>query len=1273
MAGSFLSRRTRFGVSGALLILLIFFFLLPSAFRGARLAIASKKNDIKDWLPSDFRETVELAWFAKYFIGESFVVATWDGCTPGDQRLNLLANKLERESAERDLSTAPADVARARELAEKLQLFLEPAELNNWGGLNEKWFATPSGRYYFITPDGRFYRWDDESNAVGGLFRAAERRLGTYELKGQFVVALGEPSTKEKTNAYYNDPTLLAASLFQSVQTGSELVEELSREGGPLWPVDLTDASQRSEIAETRAIERLTGTLFAPAVPEDFEWTPEAVLENIPPSMHQDLPTDFDQRVRSAVQAIEDRMASARTSLKDTTTEQRDAAWAELCSAIGIPVPPRQTCVLVTLTPLGKEHLARSIGRGVLGAPRGRLLILADQSGVAAAPPPSMAPPPFDHPEDQVRSASGRAMLRIGGPPVDNVAIDEEGTVTLIRLVGYSGLVGIALSFLCFRSIKLTIMIFMVGLSSAVLGLAITYWAGGHVDAILMTMPSMVYISGLSGAIHIVNYCRDEAHERGSEGAIMRAVKHAWGPAFLCSFTTALGLFSLCTSNLVPIRNFGLYTGIAVMTMLAVLFTYMPAALTAFPPSFLTNLGRKKTKSKGRLADERPAAAAMVQTNWVSELWATVGRWITGHHAFVSIACSIVLIVSCAGVFRINTTVQLLKLFDEESRIISDYGYLENNFGKLVPMEVVVRVPPAMVAENRSTEDDVAGAGALPTDAAVASNAAANPAAHPLTVLERVEAVGRIDTVARRALGEGGTGVIGKTMSAVTFLPPLPEASSGYSLVRARFQNRLNASLATLEETDCYRVENGGPRNGSELWRISLRVGALSNVDYGQFVGDLRLAVTPVLDAYRARSMILSALQDTEANKNPRKLPSILFIGHREPKSLDTEKLIDPSLNEAGDAAGVADIKSLIQTKTIYAATIAELMANEKVRRPVWIDLDSPDAKLKPGDERWDKLISAVDCVVLLDGQTGVDAAALAKNAKRFVDVRLATMPVAEPTLDGAIPIDANAGPLEAIYTGIVPVVYKAQRTLLQSLIVSTIMASVSIALTMAFLMIPGYLPGALFRPKTLYYGLMAGSVAMIPNMFPIVMVFGIMGHANILVDIGTMMTASVALGIAVDDTIHFLSWFRQYIDEGMSRVEAVIETYRRVGPAMMQTAFVGGLGMFVFALSTFTPTQRFGTLMLVLLMTALLGDLILLPALLAGPLGRWFRPRGPVPVKTIPVTTHPYEGEAALVSGNGQPAADAAELVGIHNGSNRTAAPKGLHGQRSATTPADN
>ena len=102
----------------------------------------------------------------------------------------------------------------------------------------------------------------------------------------------------------------------------------------------------------------------------------------------------------------------------------------------------------------------------------------------------------------------------MGGPPVDNTAIDEEGTVTLVRLVGYSVLLGIVLSYLCFASIKITVMVFIVGGTSAMLSMAIVWWTSGRVDAILMSMPSLVYVLGLSGAIHVVNYYRDEVRAR---------------------------------------------------------------------------------------------------------------------------------------------------------------------------------------------------------------------------------------------------------------------------------------------------------------------------------------------------------------------------------------------------------------------------------------------------------------------------------------------------------------------------------------------------------------------------------------------------------------------------------------------------------------------------------------------------------------------------------------------------------------------------------------
>jgi hypothetical protein len=68
-----------------------------------------------------------------------------------------------------------------------------------------------------------------------------------------------------------------------------------------------------------------------------------------------------------------------------------------------------------------------------------------------------------------------------------------------------------------------------------------------------------------------------------------------------------------------------------------------------------------------------------------------------------------------------------------------------------------------------------------------------------------------------------------------------------------------------------------------------------------------------------------------------------------------------------------------------------------------------------------------------------------------------------------------------------------------------------------------------------------------------------------------------------------------------------------------MQAAAISGLGLSVFALSTFTPTQRFGYLMLTILFAGLVAELIMLPALLAGPLGRFCSPRQSRKVKANP------------------------------------------------------
>jgi predicted RND superfamily exporter protein len=192
----------------------------------------------------------------------------------------------------------------------------------------------------------------------------------------------------------------------------------------------------------------------------------------------------------------------------------------------------------------------------------------------------------------------------------------------------------------------------------------------------------------------------------------------------------------------------------------------------------------------------------------------------------------------------------------------------------------------------------------------------------------------------------------------------------------------------------------------------------------------------------------------------------------------------------------------------------------------------------------------------------------------------------------------AGSGPIDAVYTGIVPLIYKAQRTLLDDLLMSFISA---------FFIIGGMM-------MVLLRGVRPGLIAMLPNVFPAIVLFGAMGLSGTLCDIGSMMTAGAALGIAVDDTIHFLTWFRRGMAEGRSRHEAIRFAHAHCARAMIQTTVICGFGLLVFALSSFVPTSRFAWLMAAMLGTGLIGDLIFLPALLAGPLGKYFEPKASSP-----------------------------------------------------------
>jgi len=637
--------------------------------------------------------------------------------------------------------------------------------------------------------------------------------------------------------------------------------------------------------------------------------------------------------------------------------------------------------------------------------------------------------------------AISRDEIRLGGPPVDNAAIDYEGERTLIRLAFLSLAVGLGVSWLCFRSLRLTRIVFVCALLSAGTGMAIVFFSGGIVDAILMSMPSLVYVLAISGSIHIINYYHDAVREGGLAGAPDRALRHGWRPCTVAAITTAIGLGSLLQSDLIPIRNFGLYAALGVLASLIFVFLLLPALLHYYRTlgridrAFVTRFVRipalvRYANARVEATADSGGARRKGEDTIFLRFWLVVGNFITRRNGWVAAGCLALMVFFAVGITRIETSVKLMKLFSEDAEIIGHYTWLEEHLGPLVPMEVVIRI-----------DDDKC----------------------KLTRVQRMRLAQQVETAVESLKPH-----VGGALSAATFVPDIKPAQNQGGLLarlvngtRDRVTNEiLREHPFLLDEMSQYLVLD--EETNEELWRVSARVEALGDLNYADFVDDLKHKVDPVIAAYQ----------------------------------------------RAG----------------------------------------------------WEGL--------------------------------------------------------SVTYTGLVPLIYKAQTELLAGLFRSLQLAFVLIAVVMMFVLRSplnwSAARGVLgkFRAVVVMVAgsIAAGMLAMIPNLFPVVVVFGMMGWLGILVDVGSMMTASVALGVAVDDTIHYLTWFRDGMAEGRSRKGAVRWAYQRCATAMTQTTLIGGLGLAVFAFSSFTPTQRFGYLMLLLLVAALIGDLIFLPALLSGPIGRFFR-----------------------------------------------------------------
>ncbi len=215
----------------------------------------------------------------------------------------------------------------------------------------------------------------------------------------------------------------------------------------------------------------------------------------------------------------------------------------------------------------------------------------------------------------------------------------------------------------------------------------------------------------------------------------------------------------------------------------------------------------------------------------------------------------------------------------------------------------------------------------------------------------------------------------------------------------------------------------------------------------------------------------------------------------------------------------------------------------------------------------------------------------IARIHSRLNYVDTDTMQAIVDSIDKKIKELFNSGAVRAEITGMIPMYLHATDYLIDSQISGFGTALITITIIIMILV------------RSIKLGL----IAMVPNVIPIFLTFGIMGWLNIYLDLGTVLIASIAIGLADDDTIHFLTRFKHFFDRKRNYDEAVQSTFKTAGLEIVDSSTVLFFGFGALTISTFVPAVNFGILCCITMASAIIADLFVTPALL-----KIFKPFGP-------------------------------------------------------------
>ncbi len=250
------------------------------------------------------------------------------------------------------------------------------------------------------------------------------------------------------------------------------------------------------------------------------------------------------------------------------------------------------------------------------------------------------------------------------------VYLDKMQKDTLL-FIGLATILVILLLAITFRTLTNVVIPLILVVISVIWELGIMYYTGKKIDILMVLLPTIMFIVGMSDIIHFISkYMEELRNGVEKRKAILKTIKDIGLATFLTSFTTALGFLSLTTSTIVPVREFGIYNAIAVMIAFIIAITLLPCIFLLLPiPKQVSNIKAN---------------------NFWNKILHKQLRWVFSNRKKILILSGIMIISSISGMIFLKVDNLLLEDLSSKEPLRKEIAFFEKQFSGGRPFEMTV-------------------------------------------------------------------------------------------------------------------------------------------------------------------------------------------------------------------------------------------------------------------------------------------------------------------------------------------------------------------------------------------------------------------------------------------------------------------------------------------------------------------------------------------------------------------------------------------------------